>query len=56
MISNLKTFIIECKRVLAVTKKPDGTEFKNIFKISGMGVLLIGAVGFLLFIAKEMLI
>ncbi|MEK6916447.1 MAG: protein translocase SEC61 complex subunit gamma [Nanoarchaeota archaeon] len=56
MLNKLKSFIIECKRVLQVTKKPDGTEFMNIFKISGIGVLLIGAIGFLLFIIREMLV
>ncbi|NTV24397.1 MAG: protein translocase SEC61 complex subunit gamma [Nanoarchaeota archaeon] len=56
MISSLKTFIIECKRVLQVTKKPSGEEFKTIVKVSGVGILLIGAVGFLLFLISELII
>ena len=44
----LKRFIIECKRVLLVTKKPDNEEFKGIFKVSGLGILLIGLLGFLI--------
>ena len=55
MIAKFKTFIGECKRVLAVTKKPDKDEFQSIVKISGLGILLIGAIGFLLFIFKEMI-
>jgi protein transport protein SEC61 subunit gamma-like protein len=56
MISKLKTFIIECKRVLTITKKPDAEEFKTIVKISGLGMLVIGAVGFILFIIKELIV
>ncbi len=55
-MKKLKSFIIECKRVLKVTKKPDSEEFKTIVKISGLGVLLIGAIGFILFIFKEILV
>ena len=55
MIQKLKSFIIESKRVLKVTKKPDSDEYKTIVKVSGLGILLIGAVGFLIFIFKEMI-
>ena len=54
-MQNIKNFITECKRVLKVTKKPDAEEFKTIVKVSGVGILIIGAIGFLLFLVKEML-
>ncbi|MBW2970602.1 protein translocase SEC61 complex subunit gamma [Candidatus Woesearchaeota archaeon] len=38
----------EYLRVLRVTKKPSNEEFKTIVKISGLGMLLIGLIGFLL--------
>ena len=41
---------------MKVTKKPSGVEFKNIVKVSGLGALILGAIGFILFIVKEMLI
>lgn len=44
---NLKKFVRECKRVLKVTKKPSGSEFKTIVKISALGMLLIGFIGFI---------
>lgn len=44
------SFLIECKRVLAVTKKPTGEEFKTVVKVSGAGLLLIGLIGFLVMI------
>lgn len=56
MIQKLKSFITECRRVLRVTKKPDSLEFKTIVKVAGLGILFIGAIGFILFILKEMLI
>jgi len=43
----LKSFIGECLRVLRVTKKPDAVEFKTIVKVSGLGILIIGAIGFI---------
>ncbi len=49
----LKEFIKECKRVLSVTKKPSAAEFKTIVKISGLGILLIGFIGFLIHFARE---
>ena len=42
----LKSFIGECIRVLKVTKKPDAAEFKTIVKVSGLGILIIGLLGF----------
>ena len=52
MIDKLKSFVIECKRVLLVTKKPDAVEYKTIVKVSGIGILLIGSIGFLLYIIQ----
>jgi protein transport protein SEC61 subunit gamma-like protein len=38
----------EMKRVLMVARKPTQEEFMEASKITGLGVLLIGVVGFLL--------
>ncbi len=53
--NRIQSFIIECKRVLIVTKKPDREEFKTIVKISGLGILVIGLVGFVIHLFKELL-
>ncbi len=50
MITRLKTFIIECIRVFNVTKKPTKDEFKVIVKVSGIGILFIGLIGFIVHI------
>lgn len=51
----IKRFFIECRRVLRVTKKPDSTEFKTIVKVSGIGMIIIGLVGFIIQIAYQLL-
>ena len=42
----IKSFIGECLRVLKVTKKPDAIEYKTVVKVSGLGILIIGLIGF----------
>ncbi len=48
MLTRLKSFMYECIRVFKVTKKPGPDEFKVIVKVSGIGILLIGLIGFLI--------
>ncbi len=48
-MANMKLFIKECFRVLKITKKPTSYEFKTVMKVSALGVLVIGAIGFLVF-------
>ncbi len=47
-----KSFIGECFRVLRITKKPDAIEFKTIVKVSGLGILIIGLLGFVVRMIK----
>jgi protein transport protein SEC61 subunit gamma-like protein len=51
----LREFTKECVRVVRITKKPDKQEYTTIIKISGIGILVIGFIGFLLHAAKELL-
>ncbi|MEM2875807.1 MAG: protein translocase SEC61 complex subunit gamma [Candidatus Bathyarchaeia archaeon] len=44
----LKTFIQSCARLLKMSKKPGKREFWLSIKISLLGVLLIGVVGFII--------
>jgi len=44
----IKEFFKECKRVFKVTKKPTGSEFKKVLLVTGVGMLLIGLIGFLI--------
>ena len=51
----LKMFVNECKRVLRVTKRPDSFEFKTIVKVSGLGMGIIGLIGFLVSMLKTLM-
>lgn len=52
---DLKAFFQECLRVLRITRKPSGGEFKTIVKVSGLGIAIIGFIGFLLQLGKEII-
>lgn len=48
-------FIKLCQRVLHVSKKPGRDEFLNVAKITGIGVLIIGTIGFVISIGAQLL-
>ncbi len=43
----LTSFLQKCVRVWHILRKPNSQEFKSIAKISALGVLAIGLIGFL---------
>jgi len=47
LLARLKSFFIESKRVLRITKKPSKEEFKITLKVTGIGVIIIGLLGFI---------
>ena len=49
-----KGFVAECLRVLKIIRKPDSFEFKTIVKVSGLGIIIIGFIGFILFMLKQL--
>ncbi len=55
LIKKLKEFIKECIRVLKVTRKPDMKEFKTIIKITGLGLIVIGMIGFIIQMTKMLI-
>lgn len=54
LISKFKSFVVECKRVFRVTKKPSNEEFKTIVKASGLGMIIIGLIGFMISMIKQL--
>jgi len=46
----LKNFIKNCVRVLKVTRKPSKEEYFASVKITGLGITLIGLIGFVIFL------
>lgn len=47
-IIKLKSFFVECVRVVRVTKKPNKETFLMTVKVSALGMAIIGSVGFVL--------
>ena len=46
--TKLTSFVLQCKRVWHVLRKPTNEEFKSISKVSALGILAIGLIGFVL--------
>jgi len=51
----VKRFIKEAMRVLRITKKPSKEEYKSIVKVTSLGIAVIGAMGFIIFLGKQLL-
>lgn len=52
-LAKLKEFGRECMRVLKITKKPSGKEYKTILAVTGIGILVVGLIGFLITMIKQ---
>ena len=42
-------------RVLRLARKPDTKEYNQVAKVTGLGILLIGAVGFMIRLASQII-
>lgn len=51
----LDQFVKDSKRVLKVSRKPDTSEYIEFAKITALGVLIIGAVGFLITLIGQLI-
>jgi len=56
LITSTKSFFMKCKRVWFVLKKPTKKEFETIAKVSALGILALGIIGFLISIIMKMFI
>lgn len=54
-MGNIKTFGLECLRVLRITKKPDKNEFSAVVKVSSLGIAVIGLMGFIIIMIAQIL-
>ncbi|WP_292882519.1 protein translocase SEC61 complex subunit gamma [Methanobrevibacter sp. UBA188] len=41
-------FVKDSKRVLKVSRKPDAQEYRELAKVSAIGVVIIGVMGFVI--------
>ncbi len=53
IIKNIKTFFKKCKRVWLVLKKPTKVEFQTTAKVSAIGIVILGFLGFLISLAMK---
>ncbi|TEU14145.1 MAG: protein translocase SEC61 complex subunit gamma [Hadesarchaea archaeon] len=44
----MRRFLSNCKRVLRIARKPGKDEYLQVAKITGLGITLIGFIGFLI--------
>jgi len=54
--SRLKRYWKETVRVIRITKKPNKEEYKNVVKVTALGIAVIGAIGFVIFLIVQLLI
>ena len=53
---NVNSFAMKCKRVWNVLRKPTKKELEQVVKISALGVLILGFLGFLISIIMKLFI
>jgi protein transport protein SEC61 subunit gamma and related proteins len=54
--TRMRRFFIQCIRVLKITKKPNRDEYRTLVKVSGLGIAVIGMIGFLLHVLFVLLL
>jgi protein transport protein SEC61 subunit gamma-like protein len=52
---NMKEKLGTYTRVLRLARKPDTKEYTQVAKVTGMGILLIGFVGFLIKLVSQLI-
>ena len=56
LAQSTKSFILKSKRVWHVLKKPSRKEFEMVAKVSAIGILALGAIGFLIAIVMKLFV
>jgi protein transport protein SEC61 subunit gamma-like protein len=56
IVSKMKNRLKQYRRTIEVSRKPDKDEFTASSKITGLGILLLGAIGFILFLAYHIIL
>ena len=53
--NRVKKFIKETLRVIHITKKPTPQEYKSLLKVTAIGIAILGVMGFVVFLIKQLL-
>lgn len=51
----LKFWKKETARVLRLTRKPKRSEFDEVARITGLGTILVGSIGFIIFFISQLI-
>ncbi len=54
--AKIKKFLKETYRVMKITRKPNKEEFLTTAKVTGIGAAIIGSIGFVIFMLKQLLL
>lgn len=54
-LENIKPFVQKCVRVWHILRKPGMNEYKTVAKVSAVGILLIGLIGFIVSVIIHLL-
>jgi len=54
-MNTISQFLRQCRRVLYVSKRPDGDEYVNVAKVTGIGIIIIGVIGFIISLVAQLL-
>ncbi|MFH1585402.1 MAG: protein translocase SEC61 complex subunit gamma [archaeon] len=55
-LTSTKSFFIKCKRVWHILKKPSRKEYEMVAKVSAIGILILGVLGFLVSIVMNVFV
>jgi protein transport protein SEC61 subunit gamma and related proteins len=53
--AKIKKTLKEWRRVYKITKKPGKEEYLAVVKVTGLGILVIGVIGFAIFLVVELM-
>ncbi len=48
--------LLQYRRTIEIARKPDREEWINTAKVTGLGITLLGGIGFVIFIAYRLLV
>jgi protein transport protein SEC61 subunit gamma-like protein len=52
---SIHSFLKQCERVLRVSRKPDKQEYLTVSKVTGLGIIVIGLIGFVITLVSQVL-
>jgi len=55
VIQMFKDFLASSKRILMIARKPDKKEYFAMAKVTGIGILVIGFIGFFIALIVELI-